>query len=358
VDPRRANMPLRGSRIEHSCPDIGEEEIQALVDCARSLQVKGGERMRSLEDRIADDLDYAGAVATTTGSQAIHLALRALFGRRSALVGLPSYMCRSVYDAVRLAGCRPHLLDIDPYHFSASVEPAIQAHLDAIIVPHMFGIRAPVEAFVAAGLLVIEDCAQRVAPTEVARTEPKPPVRILSFEATKLITCGEGGILLCDDVGVSNQARRLRDAPYDFPEPAIPLPLTDLQASMALVQWQRLPVFLEKRRRLAGFYLKALGRDCGDSIVPAMRALDTYHFRFLLWVDDPVAFMQSGIHRGVTFRRPVAPMPLHNLFETGEAFTTTESAFAHLVSIPLYPRLNKKEATIVADTVRQALIKV
>lgn len=340
--------------IAHSSPDIGEEEIAALIACARSQQVKGGERVRALEERIAADLGYCGGVAATTGSQAIHLALRALFAPRQAVVGLPSYVCRSVYDAICLAGCKPFLLDVDSNHLSVSLEAAKSARLDAVIVPHMFGIRAPIEAFLAAGFLVIEDCAQRLAPVEACKTEPKAPVRVLSFEATKLLTCAEGGLALFEDAVVAARARKLRDAPYDFAAPAVTLPLTDLQAAMALVQWRRLPEFLRQRHNLAQYYFESFGAGVRH-IVPAMRLDDTFHFRFLLAVEDPEKFLRVGNDHGVMFRQPVAPLPLHRLFGIAGSFSATEQAFAQLVSIPLYPKLPLDAARRVAEVAKLAL---
>jgi dTDP-4-amino-4,6-dideoxygalactose transaminase len=281
--------------------------------------------------------------------------MRALFRGSKARVGVPSYICRSVYDAVCLAGCEPVLLDIDPATFSLSLDQARKAAPDAVVVAHMFGLRAPVEQFLAAKLVVIEDCAQRIAPPDAGRSEPRAPFRILSFEATKLLTCGEGGLLLCDDPAFLERARRLRDAAHDLPEPAVYLPLTDLQAAMALVQWERLPAFLERRCRLAGFYLERIGSRYPQNVVPGMRARDTYAFRFLLQVDDPAAFLRRGEENGVIFRRPVSPMPLHRLFPASGAFPVTDSAFAHLVSIPVYPRLTEEEAQVVAETAIRAL---
>lgn len=128
------------------------------------------------------------------------------------------------------------MLDIDPYTFSISIEQATRHSLDAIIVPHMFGIRVPIEKFVKAGLTVIEDCAQRFALQNVMIREPKTAVRILSFSAPKLLAGGEGGMLLSNDLALCERARNLRDAPYDFPEPAVWLPYTDLQAALVEAQ--------------------------------------------------------------------------------------------------------------------------
>lgn len=348
-------MQVLPINISHSCPDLGEEEIAAVVGCLRSLQVKGGERVRALESRLARDLGYAGGVATTTGGNAIFLLLRAMFASGGARVGLPSYVCRSVYDAICMAGCRPVVLDIDLSTFSVSLAEATSNPLDAIIVPHMFGIRAPMERFMAAGLTVIEDCAQRIPPLDLAQREPRAPFRILSFEATKLLCSGEGGLLLADDPVVLARARNLRDAPYEFPEPALALPFTDIQAAIALAQWQRLGPFLSKRSRIAEKYLAQLGAQFRDSVVPAMWAQDTYHFRFLLSVDKPDEFLSRMASGGVTCRRPIAPLPLHVLFGVSGRFPASDRAFERLVSLPLYPRLTDEATTLVSRVVSHVL---
>lgn len=339
------------SFISHSSPDLGEEEAAAVVECIRSQQIKGGGRVADLEQRIASDLGFAGAVAATTGAQAIHLALRAYFEGAPAIIGLPSYVCRSVYDAVCLAGCRPHLLDIDAGHFSLAPGQAAAAPIDAVIVPHMFGIRAPIETYMAMGLPVIEDCAQRLPPPSRARTEPKADVRILSFEATKLLTGGEGGLLLSDDEDLLARARHLRNGAYDSPDPVLWLPLSDLHAALVAVQWGRLPSFLVKRRELTDFYWRRLADVHPERLLPILRQPDTFPFRFLLWEQDVASFLSQAIGLPVAFRRPVAPTPLHALFRVDGDFGVTEQVFAHLLSIPLYPYLTAEEAEVVADCV-------
>jgi len=342
---------MRRPIITHSCPDVGEEEIEALSACVRSLQLKGGERVQALERQVAADLGFAGAIATTTGSHAIHLALRAVFDKKKAAIGLPSYLCRSVYDAICLAGCKPVVFDIDPETLSLNWEMIKSKTLDAIIVPHVFGIRAKVEDFTDRGILVIEDCAQRIAPFETSQKEPKGAIRILSFEATKLVTSGEGGMLLCDDMTLLDRAKKLRDAAYDFAEPALGLPMTDLQAAMAGIQWLRYSSFVDKRVQLARYYMDKIEPKFPQAIFPAMRADDTYHFRFILTVENPEGMMESAAEQGIIIRRPISPATLHQLFQLTEAYPCTDYAFSHLVSLPLYPRLTWVEAGAVADFV-------
>lgn len=311
-----------------------------------SGQLKGAGVLEVLEREVAADQGYAGAVATPSGGQAVHLLLRAMFPRGGAAVGLPDYLCRSVYDGAAQAGCRPVLFDVDPMTLSidpAAVESAARA-LDAVIVPHMFGIEAPVARFVAAGLTVIEDCAQRLKTPQPWQRADKPPFQILSFEATKLVAAGEGGMLLADDPAVLARARNLRDAPYTFAEPAIGPRPTELQAALATVQWRRLPEFLERRRQIAGRYLQGLDNLFAGAVFPPMRNQSTFHYRFVLDVDDPPAMIAAAAERSVAFRRPVAPCGLHTLFSVSGSFPETERALQRLVSIPLYPKLTDVEA--------------
>lgn len=342
--------------IPHSCPDIGEREVNALVEVVRSLFVKGGARREALEQQVAVDQGYAYGIATTSGCQALHLALRVLFPRGGAKIGIPSYVCRSVYDATVLATCQPVLLDIDRTHFAVGVECARLATLDAVIVAHMFGIRAPVESYLSLGLPVIEDCAQRITLPERSHIEPRGTIRVLSFEATKLLTCGEGGLLLIDDPALATRARKLRDGPYDFNSPALWLPITDLQAAMALVQWDRLPEFIERRQWLAKFYLQNLYPVLAGYIPAVMNTENNIFFRFLLWVDNPDKFICKGEEEGVVFRRPVAPLPLHVLYHIEGGFPATDEVMAHLVSVPLYPHLSDEEANTVLMAIYKALI--
>ena len=343
------------TEISHSYPTIHPEDIDAVTQCLASHQLVAGGLVRSLEETIAADMGYRYAAATVNGSQALHLALRAEFNGLGARVGLQSYLCRTVHDAIALSGCEPVLLDIEAGQFCVSLDQALVADLEAVVVPHMFGIRSDIQKFLDAGLFVIEDCAQRLVPQSLRASEPKAPLRILSFSATKMLTGGEGGMLLMDDEQLYERVRRLRDAPYDFPQAALWLPYTDLQAALVLAQWQRIEDFLAKRKRLAELYLQELDDELGRSIVPEMRLEDTHHFRFVLRVDDPRAVIDCAGREGIAFRQPVGPMPLHALFDADGDFSATDDAMAHLLSLPIYPELTEEQTHRVAQVAKESI---
>jgi perosamine synthetase len=341
--------------IPHSSPLIGIAETEALKKCALSQHVAAGFHVKELEKRLAADMKFAGAVAASSGTQSLHLALRAFFRDRRRVIGVPSYVCRSVHDAVCHAGHEPRLLDIDPDTFTVAPDQVYHSGLDAVVIPHMFGIRAPVEQFMECGSTIIEDCAQRIAPSSSMRSEPHPPLRFLSFHATKLLTAGHGGIFLTDDVDTLERARLLVGGSYETTERGVWAELSDLQAVLALVQWGRLDEFLAKRHEIARYYLDRLDLRYAERIVPAMRRDDTHHFRFVLTANNPDEFIRRGGELGINFRRPVAPMPLHKLFKVAGDFSRTDKVFARLVSLPLYPRLSMREAQRVADVVEVLL---
>lgn len=337
--------------IPHSSPSLGAQEAAAAAAVVHSNMVKGGALRDRLESRCAQRFAAVKAIMATSGSQALHLALRSRFGRDSgARVILPSYICRSVYDATLLAGCEPVLLDIDPTTFSLAADAALTASGDAIVVAHMFGIRAPIEQFTGGAAFVVEDCAQRLAPS--GDRDAHGDVRILSFEATKLLTCGEGGALLVDDEDLAIRALALRDGPYETAQSALWLPLTDIQAAIAEVQLERLDSFLERRRTIAETYVAALDPT---SVHPAMRHGDTWHFRFVLDVEHPARLIASLEQRGVTARQPVAPRALHQQYGVPGEFPNTERAMDRAVSIPVYPSLSDEDVERVVEAVQTAL---
>jgi len=143
----QSRQQLAGRAISHSYPTIRQEDIDAVVRCLTSRQLVAGDVTRTLEQTVAATMGYRYAAATINGSQALHLALRALPNPKSRRVGLQSYLCRTMYDATVLAGCDPQLLDLKENSFSISPEEALRANVATVIVPHMFGIRTEVEKF-------------------------------------------------------------------------------------------------------------------------------------------------------------------------------------------------------------------
>ncbi|MBT7098609.1 hypothetical protein HN937_14615, partial [Candidatus Poribacteria bacterium] len=327
--------------------------------CVMSGWVKEGTRTRDLERTVATHYDAAGALATTGARHAMHIALRCWFPDGGARVAVPTYVCRAVYDAVVMADCQPVLLDISPTDFSLDVDAFRRAHaldpLEAAILPDMFGIRAPIEEFrKTPGVKVLQDSAMRVVAADTARAELPPDAMVLSFEATKPVVAGEGGMLVSHDGDLIAHARDLRNGRYTSPRTAWFLPLTDLQSSLVASQWRRIPEMIRLRRLVQDHYVQQIQRICAAHIVRSVCDA-AFPFRFLLRVDDVERFIDMAEGLGVVIRRPIAPYPLHRLFRAEGAFPVADRAHATLVSAPVYPGMSQEETERVGSVLRDCL---
>jgi dTDP-4-amino-4,6-dideoxygalactose transaminase len=336
-------------RIPHSLTALGEREAAAAAEAVRSGWVKGGPRMAALEDEVSAATGAAGGVACTSGTQALHLALRAAGLGPGDQVALPSYVCRQVLDAVCLAGAEPLVCDSSPLHFGVELDDLARRRTGAtraVVQVHQLGVRAPVDHPALDGLLLVDDLCQRPPHAAFAPVAPSPAVaRVISFEATKPVTCGEGGLLLSDDPALLARARSLRDAPYDWKAAAAPAPLTDIQAAVARVQWGRYPEFLRERRALADRYAARLGSGravgpWGFRAHPAMGAADTLPVRWVGECADADGLIAAALRAQVEIKRPVKPQALHQLLGLPDGdFPGAARLMRTLVSLPLYPGL-------------------
>src|SRR5881628_3975198 len=132
-------------------------------------------------------------------------------------VVIPSYVCTALWHAVRLTGATPVLVDIEPATYQPApraVALALTRRSKAVIVPHMFGLPAEIGTLTSHGVPIIEDCAQTLGVT--VRGTPvggTGKLAICSFYATKLLTAGEGGMVLGRDESLVSRVRTLRQ--YD-----------------------------------------------------------------------------------------------------------------------------------------------
>ncbi len=331
--------------IPHSRPTIGPEDIQAVTEVMLSGHLAQGEQVRRFEEEVAAYLGQRGGVATSSGTSALHLALLALGLGAGDEVLLPSYTCVAVLHAVRYVGATPRLVDIEPEGYNLCAHESrrrLASQVKAVIVPHAFGMAADLAPLASLGIPLIEDCAQALGGTYHGRPVGSVgTITICSFYATKMMTTGEGGMLLSSSDVILRRARELRD--YDGRatlETRFNYKMTDMQAALGLSQLSRLPAFLERRRALASRYTAALQNL--PVTLPAEKPDRTHAFyRYVIEVDDSVRMVRRLSRRGIQCKAPVFH-PLHGYLEQ-EGFPHTEKAMRTALSIPLYPSLAEED---------------
>ncbi|MFQ5791354.1 MAG: DegT/DnrJ/EryC1/StrS family aminotransferase [Acidobacteriota bacterium] len=340
--------------IPHSRPLLGTEEQRALRQVLASGLLSQGTEVLAFEHAMASALGRRHAAAVSSGTAALHLALLTLGVGRGDRVALPSYACAALVHAASLTGAEPLLVDVDPATFNLDPDDLrrrLRRRTKAVIVPHMFGLPAPFEEIRALGVPVIEDCALALG----SRYRGKPTgslgvLSVASFYATKMITTGEGGMVLGNQSGLLRKVKDLRS--YDGRSRhrnRFNYKMTDLQAALGKVQLDRLTAFVQRRRRLAAFYLEALRE--GPWELPSEQEEHAF-YRFVIRTHryPTDRFLRRLQKRGIEARRPVFK-PLHRYLGL-RGFPGADEAFRRAVSLPLYPALRRWEAERVARATR------
>jgi perosamine synthetase len=345
--------------IEHSRPTIGVKERSAVMRVVRSNFIAEGIEVRRFEEDLARYVGARGAVATSTGTLALHLALAALGIGRGDEVLVPSYVCRSVLNALAYAGATPRLCDVNEDDHNISFFEAQRKRTRrtrAVIVAHMFGCPAVVDRFKELGLFVIEDCAHAIGAEHKGRPVGSfGDLAVFSFEGTKYIVAGQGGMVTANSAMLLNKLRRLKEP--DAIEPGIKYTyrMTDLQAAVGRVQLSRLKEFIGKRTAIAEAYTKAFS---GTGLTLPQHPSDGKHIfqRYMVRLKGPGAgFMKRCTDLGVKVKQPVKPWPLHRyLGLSGKDFPHTEKIMRSGASIPIYPSLSDRDVARVVRVVRDA----
>jgi perosamine synthetase len=248
-------------------------------------------------------------------------------------------------------------VDIDPDTYNITVENIKKARSKktrAIIVPHMFGLPADIEPIISLGIPVIEDCAQSIGARSGGRYAGSfGTLSVFSFYATKMLGAGEGGMVASNDPGLIDAIRDLRD--YDEKETYVVrynYKMTDILAALCESRLQKLPLYIDRRKEIAGIYDVGLSDlELRIPIVPERR--DHVFYRYSIKVENPIRFMDEMGKRGIICRRPVFK-PLHRYLQV-PGFPNTESAWEKAVSIPIYPALERDEASFIIYTIKGIL---
>ncbi len=274
-------------KIPISKPYFGEEERRAILEPLETGWVVQGPRVAEFESCFAKYTNAPFAVATSSCTTALHLALVALGVGPDDEVIVPAFTWVASANVVEMQGARPVFVDVELDTFNidvAQVERAITPRTKVIMPVSLFGISAPMHPIAELarthGLKVVEDAACAVGAWYYGRHAGMlADIGCFSFHPRKAITTGEGGMLITSDEATAERARSLRDhgaskndlarhmssRSYVLPDFSIAgynYRMTDLQGALGVAQMARLEWILEQRGRLARRYTEALaGKD-------------------------------------------------------------------------------------------------
>ena len=368
-------------------PAFGDEEVDAVRAVLDSGWVAGqGPRGTELEARFAARCEVAHAIAVANCTAALHLSLLALGIEPGDEVLVADYTYPATGHAVAYTGARPVFVDVLPDTWT--IAPAAAAKLigprtRGIVAVDSFGQCADYDALRELaernGLFLIEDAACSVGATY--RGQPAgslADVACFSLHARKGITSGEGGIVVTDDAALADTARKLScfgiESAYTRQDGAgpdtrdVPVPvfdrlgynykLSDIQAAIGAVQFDRLDEFLAARRRVAARYGDLLASIDGVTLPAVAADRDHTWQSYVLTLDTGVRrgpFVTSLREAGVQANIGTYASHLQPVYGERPACPVSADLFARHVAIPMYAGLRDVDVERVAAAVRDAV---
>jgi perosamine synthetase len=342
--------------ISHSRPEITEEDIQAVVGALRNRHLSQGEEVAGLEAELSAMFNNAEAVAVSSGTAALYLALAALGVGAGDKVIIPSYTCNSLFSAVSFAGATALCADVGERSLNvnrAAVERIMEKSVRAVVVPHTCGYLADIAAIATLGHHVIEDCAQAAGGRHPDGTPVggKGVISVFSFYATKLIPAGEGGACITRNRDLAETIRQLRDCDKRLPNPrAFNFKMSDINAALARRKLKALHSNLARREQIANEYDKVFKQRSFRTGASSPQAVC---FRYVInGGENSEEFIRHSNTEGIMCQRPVW-RPLH--FSIGGNCPRTENLAKMLVSVPLYPSLTDEEIEVICKRLPELL---
>jgi len=381
-------MSLFDNQVPLLRPWLGEEEAEAARQVILSGWVSQGPVVGQFEAAVCKLIGARHAAATNAATSALHLALVVSHVGPGDEVICPASTCMATANAICHAGAVPVFADIEPRTFNLDpchTAERIGPRTRAIMVVHQIGLPAQVEAFETLahqhGLVVIEDAATAFGAKFRgqflgARGNPT----CFSFHPRKMITTGEGGMLLTASAPQAERAKVLRATgasvsdlvrhqakgllQQEYHEAGFNYRMTDIQAAIGLVQLRRFPDMLAARARQARYYNEHLAAvdeiSCPHVPDYAEHCYSSYCIQFRRGGRaSRDAVLQAMAERGISCRRGIPPLyrePYFRARDPNLVLPVTEEVAETTMFLPIFPGLSDADQARVVQALKESLV--
>jgi len=327
-----------------------------------------GETTKQFEEAFAGYLGVRCAVGVGSGTDALHLALRACGIGPDDEVITTAHTAVATVAAIELAGARPVLVDIDPQTFTLDpdkIAPALSPRTKALLPVHLYGHPADMQSILAVGrrygLRVVEDCAQaHGASYDGRKVGAWGDIAAFSFYPTKnLGAFGDAGMVVTDDPDLALRVRLLREYGWRTRHVSeiagMNSRLDELQAAILTVKLRHLDAANARRRELAQMYHRLLARENLTLPVPREAAESVYH-QYVIRSPHRDA-LRTYLHAQGIGTLIHYPVPIHHQpayqgrLRLGSSLGWCESVAGEVLSLPMFPELSTEQVRRVANAI-------
>jgi perosamine synthetase len=346
--------------IRLAWPDVGAEEAAAAAEVLAGGQLTMGQKVAELEDELAKTCGVEHAVAVSSGTAALHLAVLALGIGEGDEVLVPAYTFPATANVVALAGARPVLVDVDPKTMNLDAGKAYEAvtpRTRAVLAVHLFGRPLDWEELQSAvppDVHLVEDAAGALG----ASWRGMPcgglgELACLSFHPRKIVSTGEGGAVTTNSAAHADAIRRLRhhgittEGGFDIAEPGFNYRLSDVLCAIGLVQLRRIDELWEARHTLAKAYTERLA-DVVET--PAPEKGDRHGWQaYVVQLDRRDEALTALREAGIEAQ--IGTYAVHRLtaYRDQGPFPGADSCYERALALPFHSRLTEADLDRVAE---------
>jgi len=356
-------------KIPFAEPWVGEEEARRVYEAVRRRMLRYGDNIEAFEKAIADYIGVKYAVAVSSGTAALHVAVLALGISLEDDVIVPAFSCAPPALAAVLCGARPVFADIEEETLNLSpedVKARITERTKAIVPIHYAGHPAEMDEIKEIaedhGLYLIEDAAEALgAVYRGKKAGSLGDVAILSFSPNKTITTGEGGMILTDDAEIFERCRIIRDygqrGRFNYVTIGNNYRMTELQAAMGVVQAKKIEEIVLRKNKVAKKYDELLG-GINQIRIPIVKPY-VRHAYMSYYVRVPRKF-RDELRRYLEMKsietRIYFP-PLHKQLAyckySDRELPVTEKVYSEILNIPISPLMTDSQIYYVCKAISE-----
>ncbi len=346
-------------------PVLGEEELNKVIKAVKSGWISSkGEFVTEFETKFAEYCGVKYGTAVTSGTTALHLALKALGISKGDEVIIPTLTFIATANAVTYCNAKPVFVDSHPDYWCINpekIEEKITKKTKAIIPVHLYGHPCDMDAIADIaednGLSIVEDAAEaHGAEYKGRKTGSLGNVSCFSFYGNKIITTGEGGMCTTNDEELAEKMRLLRDhamskeKTYWHEMVGFNYRMTNLQAAIGVAQLKKLDSFIKKKRKIAEWYNKYLQNSIKHPEMPWAKCV---YWMYSILIENRDRVMRRLENGGIESRPFFYPMHVLPPYRNNERYPVAEELSKRGINLPSSPNLRMEDIKKIAEVVNE-----